>query len=135
MRTSQPDRSIGALAVALALTALVACGKKETPMDAPPSPPPVAAPAEAPAAIPAPNAPATTTLGEKVDDTVITTKVKTALLADDAVKGTDISVTTVGGEVQLAGVVDNKMQADRAVELAKAVQGVQRVQDGMTVKK
>jgi hyperosmotically inducible protein len=135
MRTSQPDRSIGALAVALALTALVACGKKETPMDAPPSPPPVAAPAEAPAAIPAPNAPATTTLGEKVDDTVITTKVKTALLADEAVKGTDISVTTVGGEVQLAGVVDNKMQADRAVELAKAVQGVQRVQDGMTVKK
>ncbi|MBW0169919.1 MAG: BON domain-containing protein [Hydrogenophaga sp.] len=135
MRTSQPDRAIGALAVALALTALVACGKKETPMDAPPSPPPVAAPAEAPAAIPAPNAPATTTLGEKVDDTVITTKVKTALLADEAVKGTDISVTTVGGEVQLAGVVDNKMQADRAVELAKAVQGVQRVQDGMTVKK
>lgn len=135
MRTSQPDRAIGALAVALALTALVACGKKETPMDAPPSPPPVAAPAEAPAAIPAPNAPPTTTLGEKVDDTVITTKVKTALLADEAVKGTDISVTTVGGEVQLAGVVDNKMQADRAVELAKAVQGVQRVQDGMTVKK
>lgn len=134
MRTSHPYRLIGASAVALALTALVACGKKETPMDAPPSPPPVAAPAEAPAAIPAPTAPATTTMGEKVDDTVITTKVKTALLADDAVKGMDISVTTKGGEVQLTGVVDNKMQADRAVELAKAVQGVQRVQDGMTVK-
>ena len=74
-------------------------------------------------------------MGEKVDDTVITTKVKTALLADEAVKGMDISVTTMGGEVQLTGVVDNKMQSDRAVELAKAVQGVQRVQDGMTVKK
>jgi hyperosmotically inducible periplasmic protein len=135
MRTSHPYRLIGASAVALALTALVACGKKETPMEAPPAPPPVSAPAQAPAAIPAPDAPASTTMGEKVDDTVITTKVKTALLADEAVKGMDISVTTMGGEVQLTGVVDNKMQSDRAVELAKAVQGVQRVQDGMTVKK
>ena len=74
-------------------------------------------------------------MGEKIDDTVITTKVKTALLADDTVKGMDISVNTTMGEVQLTGVVDNQMQIDKAVEVAKAVEGVQRVQNGMSLKK
>ena len=75
-----------------------------------------------------------TTMGEKVDDTVITTKVKTALLADDAVKGLDISVNTTMGAVSLTGAVENQMQIDRAVELTKAVEGVQNVQNGMTLK-
>jgi hyperosmotically inducible protein len=69
-----------------------------------------------------------------VDDTVITTKVKAALLADEVVKGMDISVKTVGGEVQLTGVVDNQAQMDRAVEVAKGIEGAARVQNGMTVK-
>ena len=143
MRTMHPQRLISASAVALALTALAACNRAETPMDAPsPPPPPPAssAPAEPPppAAVPPAPAPAPgaapTTMGEKVDDTMITTKVKAALLADDAVKGMDISVKTVGGEVQLTGVVDNKAQMDRAVEVAKGIEGAQRVQNGMTVK-
>jgi hyperosmotically inducible protein len=140
MRTTHPYRLISASAVALALTALAACNKAETPMETPaPMPPASTAPAEAPppAAVPPTPAPATapsTTMGEKVDDTVVTTKVKAALLADDTVKGMDISVKTVGGEVQLTGVVDNQAQMDRAVEVAKGIEGAQRVQNGMTVK-
>lgn len=124
MPTQHPYRLISASAVALAIATLAACGKTEKPMDAPaPSPPVSSAPAPA------------TTMGEKVDDTMVTTKVKAALMADEAVKGMDISVTTVGGEVQLTGVVDTQAQQDRAVEVAKAVEGAQRVQNGMTVKK
>lgn len=142
MRTPHPYRLISASAVALALTALAACNRAETPTDTPaPMPPAGNAPAEAPppAAVPPTPAPApaagpSTTMGEKVDDTVITTKVKAALLADDTVKGMDISVKTVGGEVQLTGVVDNQTQMDRAVEVAKGIEGAQRVQNGMTVK-
>lgn len=140
MRIPHPSRLISASAVALALTALAGCNKAETPMDAPaPMPPASAPPAEAPppAAVPPAPAPAagpSTTMGEKVDDTVVTTKVKAALLADDTVKGMDISVKTVGGEVQLTGVVDNQAQMDRAVEVAKGIEGAQRVQNGMTVK-
>jgi 3-oxoacyl-ACP reductase-like protein len=144
MRTPHPYRLISASAVALALTALTACNRAETPTDTPaPMPPASTAPSEAPppAAVPpaTPPAPAadaapSTTMGEKVDDSVVTTKVKAALLADDTVKGMDISVKTVGGEVQLTGVVDNQAQVDRAVEVAKGIEGAQRVQNGMTVK-
>lgn len=138
MRTPHPYRLISASAVALALTALAACNKAETPMETPaPMPPASTAPAEAPppaATAPLPDPAPATTMGEKVDDTVVTTKVKAALLADAAVKGMDISVKTVGGEVQLTGVVDNQAQMDRAVEVAKGITGVQRVQNGMTVK-
>lgn len=140
MRKFQTNRLIGASALALALASLVACGKTETPVEAPPpaAAPPMSTPAPAPAPAEAPAMSASgpsTTMGEKIDDTVITTKVKTALLADDTVKGMDISVNTIMGEVQLTGVVDNQMQIDKAVEVAKAVEGVQRVQNGMTLKK
>ncbi|WP_439590173.1 BON domain-containing protein [Hydrogenophaga sp.] len=139
MQSSLTHRFISVSAVSLALASLVACGKTETPVEAPPAAPPMTS-TPAPATAPAETPPAmsasgpSTTMGEKVDDTVITTKVKTALLADDTVKGMDISVTTTMGEVQLSGVVDNQMQIDKAVEVAKAVEGVQRVQNGMTVK-
>ncbi len=146
MRKPHPlYRPVFAAAVALAMTTLVACNRAETPMEAPAAPPPNSAPAEAPAVTPTPpvmpaptgvtsdSAPPTS-MGEKIDDTVITTKVKTALLADETVKGTDISVTTVAGEVQLSGAVANQAQIDRAVEVAKGVQGVLRVQNGVTLK-
>jgi hyperosmotically inducible protein len=138
MHTPQPRRLISAAAITLALASLVACGKTEKPVEAPAAAPPMTStPAPAPAEMPPTTSASgpSTTVGEKIDDTVITTKVKTALLADDAVKGTDISVTTTMGEVQLSGVVDNQMQIDKAVEVAKAVEGVQRVQNGMTLKK
>lgn len=74
---------------------------------------------------------ATSQASAAVDDAAITTKVKAALLADDQVKGTQINVDTNGGTVRLTGTVDNQAQLQRAVEVAKGVQGVQRVENNL----
>ncbi|SEK57656.1 BON domain-containing protein [Nitrosovibrio tenuis] len=76
-----------------------------------------------------------TSVGEKIDDAVITTKVKAALLADPGVKSSDIAVVTRDGEVQLSGFVDSQSQIDRATEVAKGVEGVKSVINEMSVKK
>lgn len=76
-----------------------------------------------------------TTAGDKIDDAVITTKVKATLLADSIVKGTDIGVVTNNGEVQLSGFVDNQAQIDRATELTRGIEGVKNVINEMSVKK
>jgi hyperosmotically inducible protein len=75
------------------------------------------------------------TVGEKIDDAVITTKVKAALLGDSQVNSGDIGVVTQNGEVQLSGFVNNQSQIDRATEVAKAVEGVKKVINEMSVKK
>jgi len=77
----------------------------------------------------------TTTVGTDIDDSLITTKVKTALMADDDVKSFDIQTETRKGEVQLSGFVDNAAQIDRALTLARAVEGVTSVSNLMSVKK
>ncbi|HEX5539803.1 MAG TPA: BON domain-containing protein [Methylophilaceae bacterium] len=74
------------------------------------------------------------TMGDKVDDGVITTKVKSALLADDTVKGLDINVDTAQGVVSLSGTVDSQTQIDMATQIAKGVEGVKDVQNQLTVK-
>lgn len=74
-----------------------------------------------------------TSLGQKVDDSVVTTKVKTALLADPDVKGTVVNVETVNGTVQLSGFVDSPAQISRAVDIAKRVDGVIRVENKLSV--
>jgi hyperosmotically inducible protein len=72
--------------------------------------------------------------GSAIDDSIITTKVKTALLADADIKGTDINVETQQGEVMLSGFVNNKAQTDKAVKVARAVEGVKKVTDKTAVK-
>ena len=72
--------------------------------------------------------------GEYVDDAVITTKVKTALLKDESVKATEVNVETYKGIVQLTGFVKSQANIDKAVMLAKAVVGVISVQNNMVVK-
>ncbi|MBW8756654.1 MAG: BON domain-containing protein [Burkholderiales bacterium] len=74
------------------------------------------------------------TAGTELDDSVITTKVKTALMTDNVGKGGDTSVETRKGEVLLSGFVDSQAQADREVQLAKSVEGVQSVQNKLMVK-
>jgi hyperosmotically inducible periplasmic protein len=64
---------------------------------------------------------------QPVTDTWITTKVKTELLADKGVKGTDVNVSTKDGVVTLAGVLDTKVAVDRAVQIAHSVKGVKSV--------
>ena len=75
------------------------------------------------------------TVGNKVDDSIVTTKVKSALLSDPGVKSVDIAVVTRKGEVQLSGFVDNQAQIDRAIEVTRAVDGVQGVVNQMSIKK
>ena len=73
--------------------------------------------------------------GEYVDDSVITTKVKSQLAADDFLKSFEISVETYKGVVQLSGFVDTQMAVNRAGEIARGVQGVSSVKNNLNVKK
>ena len=72
--------------------------------------------------------------GTHLDDAVITTKVKSTLMADSLGKGGDTSVETRKGEVMLSGFVDNQAQADREVQLARGIEGVQSVQNKLMIK-
>jgi len=75
------------------------------------------------------------TVGDTIDDGVVTAKVKSALLSDPDVKSTDIAVVTRKGEVQLSGYVDNQAQINRAIDVARGVEGVQSVGNEMSIKK
>jgi len=75
-----------------------------------------------------------TKLGAKLDDSVITGKVKAALMDDKDVKSGQINVETKGGIVQLGGFVSNDKIKQRAVEVAKGVSNVKDVLDAMYVK-
>jgi hyperosmotically inducible protein len=72
--------------------------------------------------------------GEYVDDTVITTKVKAALVDDPVTKASEINVETFKGRVQLSGFVSSQEAMNRAVELARRVQGVTSVKNDMRLK-
>ena len=64
---------------------------------------------------------------QPVDDTWITTKVKSSLLADTAVAGTKIDVDTVNGVVYLTGTASTQAQADQAKKVAAGIQGGTKV--------
>jgi hyperosmotically inducible protein len=72
--------------------------------------------------------------GQYVDDTGITTRVKTALLRDDSVKSFEISVKTMKGVVQLSGFVDNADQKAAAARDAAACEGVANIENDLIVK-
>lgn len=65
---------------------------------------------------------------QPVDDTWITTKVKSSLLADSDVSGLDINVDTLNGVVTLQGQVDTQLQIDEATRIAREIEGVTDVQ-------
>ncbi|MBE0627150.1 MAG: BON domain-containing protein [Burkholderiales bacterium] len=75
------------------------------------------------------------TVGNTVDDGIVTAKVKTALLADADIKSFDIAVVTRKGEVQLSGFVDNQAQIDRALGIVRGVEGVQSIGNELSIKK
>ena len=77
----------------------------------------------------------TVTTGNQVDDSVVTAKVKSALLADPLVKSLEIGVVTRKGEVQLSGFVATSAQIDHAVAVANGVEGVKSVQNQFELKK
>jgi osmotically-inducible protein OsmY len=72
--------------------------------------------------------------GEYVDDSVITTKVKSLLAADDFLKSFQISVETYKGTVQLSGFVNSQQAVDKAGQIATSVKGVTSVKNDLIVK-
>jgi osmotically-inducible protein OsmY len=72
--------------------------------------------------------------GEYLDNTVITTKVKTALLDEPSLKSFQISVKSYKDTVQLSGFVDSAKSARKAGEVAAAVKGVSSVKNDLIVK-
>ena len=74
------------------------------------------------------------TVAGKVDDTWITTKVKSEFAANKSVKGSDISVSTTDGTVTLTGTVATAKEKSHAEAIAKKVKGVKTVDaSGLTV--
>jgi hyperosmotically inducible protein len=73
------------------------------------------------------------TVGETIDDATITARVKTALLNDPQVGAMKIDVDTTQGVVTMSGVVKNKAEETRAIELARQTPGVRDVKSTMQV--
>lgn len=76
-----------------------------------------------------------TTAGTTVDDSIITTKIKSGLLADPVVNGLDPEIETHNGTVQLSGSVETQAQMDRVVEITRSVNGVTNVENKMKIRK
>ena len=72
--------------------------------------------------------------GEYVDDTVITAKVKAAIINEPMLKVTEINVETFKGVVQLSGFVSSQAAANKAVEVTRGVNGVKGVRNDMRLK-
>ena len=72
--------------------------------------------------------------GEYLDDSVITTKVKSMLAADDFLKSFQIGVETYKGTVQLSGFVNSQKAIDKAIEITSSVKGVKSVKNDLVVK-
>ena len=73
-------------------------------------------------------------VGNFMDDSAITAKVKAALVDHENIKSTDISVKTEQKVVTLSGFVESQAQAEAAVSVAKGVEGVTSVSDKLHVR-
>jgi osmotically-inducible protein OsmY len=73
------------------------------------------------------------TLGQNIDDTTITTSVKSKMAVDKASSLTRVGVETTRGTVQLTGVVDSQATKNKAGEIAKSVDGVKNVVNNLQV--
>jgi hyperosmotically inducible protein len=72
--------------------------------------------------------------GEYVDDTVITAKVKAAILDEHSLKSSEINVETFKGSVQLSGFVSSQTEMNKAVEVTRSIKGVHSVKNDMRQK-
>ncbi|MDD5177201.1 MAG: BON domain-containing protein [Sterolibacterium sp.] len=72
--------------------------------------------------------------GAYLDDSVITTKVKAAVLGEPTLKSAEINVETYKGVVQLTGFVNSRASVEKAAEIARGVKGVTSVKNDMIVK-
>lgn len=72
--------------------------------------------------------------GEYLDDSVITTRVKTAVFNEETLKSSEINVETFKGVVQLSGFVISQADIDKAVEITRNIKGVTSVKNNMQLK-
>jgi osmotically-inducible protein OsmY len=72
--------------------------------------------------------------GEYLDDSVITTRVKTAVFNEETLKSSEINVETYKGVVQLGGFVSSQADINKAVEIARNIKGVISVKNNMQLK-
>ena len=73
-------------------------------------------------------------MGEYIDDTWITTKVKAAIFDEPTLKSAEINVETFKGDVQLSGFVSSSADIQKAIELTRAIKGVKSVKNDMRLK-
>ena len=73
--------------------------------------------------------------GEYLDDSLITGKVKAALVGDPELKATEINVETYKGTVQLSGFVASPDDASKAAALTRKIEGVKSVKNDIAVKR
>nr|WP_256212141.1 BON domain-containing protein [Nitrosomonas communis] len=74
------------------------------------------------------------TVGQHVDDSVITAKVKKDIYDELTLKSSEIKVETSKGVGQLSGFVSSRADIDRAGEVARLVKGVKSVKNDLQVK-
>jgi osmotically-inducible protein OsmY len=81
-------------------------------------------------------APTSTTesTGELLDDSVITLKVKNAIIEDPDLKVLQIHVMTFKSRVQLSGFVDSPQMVGHAAAVVATVEGVKSVQNDLIAK-
>ena len=72
--------------------------------------------------------------GEYIDDTWITTRVKTLLIQDPEVRAGEVNVETFKGTVQLSGFVSSDTAMAQAVRIARSTRGVVAVDNDMRVR-
>ena len=78
--------------------------------------------------------PETPVATSSIPDTDVTEHVKMALTQSELLKGTDISVGTLKGDVRLTGTVNSQAQLDEAVKIARGADGTHAVHDELTIK-
>lgn len=76
----------------------------------------------------------TSGINAEVKDSEVTANVKTALFADEKVKGLEIAVVTLKGDVRLTGFVDNQSQIDYIHQLVRSVTGVHSIHNELSIK-
>jgi hyperosmotically inducible protein len=132
---------LATLAAAVVAIGITACDRP-TERDRPEggTPPPTSRAPSAPATAATPTTPATPSsptvdrsVGQTLDDAGITAKVKTALAAEKDVSALAIDVDTVQGNVTLSGRVTDQSVAQRAIQVARSVEGVKSVDNKLAV--
>lgn len=74
------------------------------------------------------------TVGAYVDDSTITTQIKSRMLADKSVAGTSISVETLNGTVILSGFAKSSTERSTAEMIARDVNGVKVVRNDIAIR-